>query len=155
MAVFESGKLFLFTQFDGFVYEQGCSSTTPLSHLHKAKAREQARACAQQQASVCDVNQCAFPSISLNDMKSLIKNTKLNQNKKEEKKYIVVGMGMCVLGTSWEEAKGGYPRAMRLRAVGVFQGMHSRGFKTSVQNIKVYSAAPFKKKCGSRQVVKV
>lgn len=51
-------------------------------------------------------------------MKSLVKNTKLNQNKKEEKKCIVVVMGMCVLGTSWEEAKGGYPGARRLRAVG-------------------------------------
>lgn len=42
-------------------------------------------------------------------MKSLVRNTRINQNKKEEEKCIVVVMEMCVLGTSWGEAKGGYP----------------------------------------------
>lgn len=109
MAVFESGELFLFTRFNGFVCEQGRSPSAPLSHLHIVKAKEQALACAQQSVSVCDIKQCTFPSIRLNDMKSLVRNTRLNQNKKEEEKCIVVVMGMCVLGTSWGEAKGGYP----------------------------------------------
>lgn len=54
-------------------------------------------------------------------MKSLLRNMRLNQNK-EEKKCIVVAMGMYVLQTAQKEANGvgvggRYLQARRLRAV--------------------------------------